>query len=225
MRILLVEDEPEMADLIASLVSHEGFGVELTRSIDEASRAATQSAYDLILLDRRLPDGDGLSLLPKLRSVRPGVRIIVLSALDTLDDTVSGLDAGADDYLVKPFRRAELLARLRACLRRPGCEGQPMLCLGNLTFEPASSQAMVRGVPFRIDRRELALLEALMQHANQVITRESLLDEVYGRHAAVEQHRLDTLIWRLRRRLDALEAGVTIHLARGIGYMITETPA
>jgi two-component system, OmpR family, response regulator len=192
--------------------------------LDDARVAARQAAYDLIVLDRRLPDGDGLSIVPTLRALRPGVRILVLSALDSLDDTVSGLNAGADDYLAKPFRGPELIARIRASLRRPGPDAQTLLTLGNLSIDPITRQVAIRGEPVSLHRRELALLGALMSHAKRVVSREVLLDEVYGLQAEVQPHTLDTLVWRLRRRLRRFEPGVTIHLSRGLGYMIVETP-
>jgi two-component system, OmpR family, response regulator len=223
MRILVIDDEPEMAGLIVSLIEAAGYVADKGKSLDDACEAARQGAYDLVVLDRRLPDGDGLSIVPTLRALRPGVRILILSALDSLSDTVSGLEAGADDYLAKPFRGPELIARIRASLRRPGSDAQPLLTLGNLSFDPTTRQVTVCGAPLRLHRRELALLEALMRRAKRVISRDALLDEVYGAHAEVQQHTLDTLVWRLRRRLKDLEPGVTIHLARGLGYMIVET--
>jgi len=223
MRILLIEDEPEMAQLIASLIKKEGFAIDLGRSLAEAKEAARSVSYDLILLDRRLPDGDGLSLLPDIRTIRPGIRIMVLTALDTLDDTVSGLDAGADDYIAKPFRGPELIARIRACLRRPGCNVQPPLAVGNVSLDLSTHQVTISGRPVAFHRRELTLLEAIMRRANRVTTRETLIKEIYGLETEVQQHTLDTLVWRLRRRLETLDARVAIHLARGIGYMLTET--
>jgi len=211
-----------MRRLVASLVAGAGFVVDHSRSLEETIEAATRSDYDLILLDRRLPDGDGLSIVAGLRNLRPGVRIMMLTALDTLDDTVSGLDAGADDYLAKPFRGPELIARIRACLRRPGSEPQPSLAVADLAMDLATREVTIAGRPVALHRRELALLEALMRRANRVISREALLEEVYGLEAEIQQHTLDTLVWRLRKRLESLDARATIHLARGIGYMLTE---
>ncbi len=223
MRILVVDDEPEIAGVIVSLIEEAGYLADGRRTLEDAREAARQSPYDLVVLDRRMPDGDGLSIVPTLRALRPGIRILVLSALNSLNDTISGLDAGADDYLVKPFRGPELIARIRAALRRPGCNAQPSLTLGSLCFDPITRQVSVGGVPVSLHRRELALLEALMRNAKRVVSREALLDEVYGLHGEVQQHTLDTLVWRLRRRLKDLEPAVTIHLARGLGYMIVET--
>ena len=220
MRILLIEDEPEMAGLIAADVEDAGFVVDRGRCSSDALEAVEQSSYDLILLDRRLPDGDGLSLLPAIRKTRPGIRVIMLTALDAMNEKVSGLNSGADDYLTKPYIKDELVSRIRACLRRPGCAAQPPAVIGALSFDLASSQVSVRGRPLTLHRRELTLLEALIRRANRVATRETLLEEVYGLQAEVQPSALDTLVWRLRSNLKAVEAGVTIHMVRGIGYTL-----
>ena len=211
-----------MARLIAQLVAQAGFVVDHERNAGDGLSAARRAAYDLVLLDRRLPDADGLGLLAPLRALHPGIRIMMLTALDSLSDTVSGLDAGADDYLTKPFRGAELISRIRACLRRPGAAAQPPLVVANLTFDLASREVNIEGRPVEMHRRELLLLEALMRRARRVVTREALLEEIYGRDGAVQQHTLDNLVWRLRRRLEMSEACVSIHLARGLGYILAE---
>ena len=222
MRILLIEDEPKMAELIASDVEEAGFVVDHGRSANDALYSVEQSNYDLVLLDRRLPDGDGLTLLPAIRKARPGIRVLMLTALDALDEKVSGLDSGADDYVTKPYKKEELIARIRACLRRPGCDAQPPVVIGALSFDLASSQVSVRGTALALHRRELSLLEALIRRVNRVVTRETLLEEVYGLQAEVQPNALDTLIWRLRSNLKAAEAGVAIHMVRGIGYALTK---
>jgi two-component system OmpR family response regulator len=223
MRILLVEDEPEMARLIASLVTEAGFAVDHVTSLAEALEASRQHAYSLLLLDRRLPDGDGLSLLPTLRSMWPGIRVMMLTALDELSERVFGLDAGADDYLTKPFQGEELIARIRACHRRPGGAALPPLVVGLLSLDLATREVAVAGRPVAVNRRELMLLQALMRRASRVTTREALLDEIYSLQDDVQANTLDTLVSRLRRRLSELGASVAIHTVRGIGYMLTES--
>ena len=222
MRIFLIEDEPEMAGLIAADVEDAGFVVDRGRCSSDALESVKQSNYDLVLLDRRLPDGDGLALLPAIRKTRPGIRVMMLTALDAMNEKVSGLDSGADDYLTKPYKKEELAARIRACLRRPGCEALPPVVIGDLSFDLATSQVSVRGTPLTLHRREFTLLEALMRRVNRVATRETLLEEVYGLQAEVQPNALDTLIWRLRSNLKAAEAGVSIHMVRGIGYALTK---
>ncbi len=222
MRILLIEDEAEMARLLASRLASEGFVIDRERTLDDALSAARRTAYQLILLDRRLPDGDGLSLLPTLRGIQPGVRVIVLTALDALQERVSGLDAGADDYLIKPFEEEELFARIRACLRRPGSEVPPPVVVGALTFDFVSREATIAGHTISLRRRELLLLEALIRRAGRVTPREALFEAAYCQEDLVQPHALDSLVWRLRRRLKQMEAGVTIHLVKGIGFALTE---
>lgn len=222
MRVLLVEDEPDMARLITSLVSGAGFVIDEVNCITDALEATRQYPYGLLLLDRRLPDGDGLSLLPLLRSARPGIRVIMLTALDDLADRVLGLEAGADDYLTKPFQGEELIARIRACLRRPGGDALPPAVIGVLSFDFSTYEVAVGGRPVTLNRRELMLLQALMRRASRVTTREALLQEVYSLHEEIQANTLDTLVSRLRRRLTELGAGVAIHTVRGIGYMLAE---
>jgi two-component system, OmpR family, response regulator len=222
MRILLVEDEPDMARLVRALVAGAGFVVDQAGGLGEALEASRQYNYDLLLLDRRLPDGDGLSLLPVVRAMSPGVRVMILTALDELSERVMGLDAGADDYLTKPFQGEELIARIRACLRRPGGAPLPPLVVGLLALDLATREVSVAGRPVALNRRELMLLQAMMRRASRVTTREALLEEVYSLLDEVQANTLDTLVSRLRRRLADLDSGVAIHTVRGIGYILTE---
>lgn len=222
MKILLVEDEPDMARLISALLKEAGFVTDRAASVREAEEATRQMAYDLSLVDRRLPDGDGAELIPHIRSLRPGARVMMLTALDSLTSKVSGLNAGADDYLTKPFQGEELVARVRACLRRPGCESLPPITLGALSFDPETRGVFIDGKPVSLRRRELTLLEALIRRADRVVTREALLNEVFSAEDDVQANAIDTLVSRLRQRLSASNANVVILTARGIGYMLTE---
>jgi two-component system, OmpR family, response regulator len=221
-KILLVEDEPDMARSISALLKGAGFVTDLAASLCEAQEATRQAAYDLSLVDRRLPDGDGTQLIPHIRSLRPGARVMMLTALDSLSSKVTGLNAGADDYLTKPFQGEELVARVRACLRRPGSESLPPITLGALSFDPATRAVSVDGKPVSLRRRELTLLEALIRRSNRVVTREVLLNEVFSIENDVQSSAMDTLVSRLRQRLIASNADVVILTARGIGYMLTE---
>ena len=223
MRMLLVEDEKEMARLIAALLSHAGFNVDVAPSIDRALSAIRECAYGLLLLDRRLPDGDGASILKPAREMRPGIRVIMLTALDALDDKIFGLNAGADDYLTKPFQGEELLARVRACLRRPGGESRPPIVAGPLSYDLQTDDVSINGSTINLSRRELMLLRGLMQRLNRVTSRSSLLTEIYGFEDDVMATSLDTIVCRLRRRLSELKAPVAIHTVRGRGYMLAET--
>ncbi len=220
MRMLLIEDEPEMSRLIARCVTDAGFMVDCVGSLAEAEAALAIKRYALALLDRRLPDGDGLALLPFLRSSAPGTPVIVLTALDEVREKVRGLNAGADDYLAKPFDMDELLARIRAALRRPGGEPPPAISCGDVVFDPATRDVTVRGELLVLGRRELVLLEILICRAGRVVQRGTLLNEVYGFDDEVQPNALDAHVSRLRGRL--IKARVVIHPVRGVGYMLDE---
>jgi DNA-binding response OmpR family regulator len=220
MRILLVEDELEMARLIASNLGDAGYIVDRVGSLSEGGAALSVARYSVILLDRRLPDGDGVSLMSRIRGRMPGVPVLILTALDDVANRVGGLDAGADDYLTKPFAIEELLARIRAALRRPGGENQPAIQCGRLRFDPSSRRVDVDDKPVVLKRRELSLIEALIRRTGRVVARETLMDEVYGFDDDIQSNTLDAHISRLRARLAQLQAGVLIHPVRGVGYML-----
>jgi two-component system, OmpR family, response regulator len=225
MRILMVEDNAELAREISGQIARSGFLADHVASIEDAREAIETNAYSLVLLDRRLPDGDGVSLLPGIRAAQPGVRILILSAADATRDKVLGLDAGADDYLTKPFEPDELMARIRASLRRPGYEAAPPIAYGELTFDPQSREVRAHGKPVLLQRRELALLEALMRRAGRVVLRDALIEAVFGIDDDIHWNSLNVLVSRLRRRLAELEAGLDIHSTRGIGYLLARKSA
>jgi DNA-binding response OmpR family regulator len=220
LRILLVEDEAELANLILRNVGAKGFAIDRVKTVAEARDAAGAAPYALVLLDRRLPDGDGLSAIPDLRRAHPAIPIIILTALDAIDARVAGLDGGADDYLVKPFALDELLARMRAALRRPGGVPPPPVICGRLTFEPMERVVRAGGAPVTLSRRELALLEALILRAGRVVPRAALIEQVYNFDDEIQENTFDALVARLRRRCAELNAGVTIHTVRGLGYIL-----
>ncbi|WP_036287401.1 response regulator transcription factor [Methylosinus sp. PW1] len=222
MRILLIEDERDMARLIASLVSHAGFIIDRASTLADALAALRVHAYDLLLLDRRLPDGDGISLLSRARAMRPGIRVMMITALDALGDKISGLEAGADDYLTKPFQGEELIARIRACMRRPGGSVLPPIVVGAVAFDLENNEVMVGGAPVALNRREMMLLRSLMQRASRVAAREILIQEIYGLDEEVQANALDTVVSRLRRQLATLDAQIEIHTVKGRGYLLTE---
>lgn len=220
MRILLVEDEPEMSRMLAERVAHGGFTVDQVSCLAEARAALAQVDYALILLDRRLPDGEGLSLLPEVRRERPGASVLLISALDTVPEKVRGLDAGADDYLTKPFSSDELMARIRLALRRPALREVPPIRCGSLIFEPDTRGLRVNGQNLILKRRPLAILESLLRRVGRVVQRETLLEEVYGFDDEVGSNTLDSHISRLRAKLQACQAQVQIHSVRGVGYFL-----
>lgn len=221
MRILLVEDEPELGAALAAHLSSDGFIVDHLPSLGSAVEAILGAEYRAILLDRRLPDGDGLSLLPILRTRPSPPPVIVLSALDDIPDRVAGLAAGAEDYLIKPFAYEELVARLRVMLRRAGTgEAVPLVCVGRLEYDLASRETKVCGKVLPLPRRELAILDALVRRSGRVVMREHLQEKVYGFDDDVSSNALEAHISRLRKRLAEAGAEVVLHGVRGIGYML-----
>lgn len=221
MRILLLEDHAELADRISRSIRRAGFDVDAFSTIRDAEAALADLPYAIALLDRRLPDGDGLSLISRIRRKQPGSRILMLTALDRVDDRIAGLDAGADDYLVKPFALEELMARIRASLRRPGGERAPPIAIGRLSFDVETRTASIGGESIVLLRRELALLDALTRRVHCVVPRETLIATIYGFDDEIDEHALTKLASRLRARLMEMDAGVIIHAARGLGYMLT----
>ncbi|AJD44795.1 response regulator transcription factor [Rhizobium sp. SEMIA 4085] len=220
MRILLVEDEVEFAKAMRGALERDRFVVDWVTSISLASEASRSHLHELVLLDRTLPDGDGLSLIPQLRADNPGVPIIVLSARGELTDRVAGLDDGADDYLVKPFDLAEMLARIRAVQRRPNELAPDEIVVGDLVFDMAFGEARVHGTQLVLQRREVAVLTALIRRRGRVVLRETIEEAVYGFDDAIQSNTLDSHISRLRRKFSEAGAGVEIHTVRGVGYLL-----
>lgn len=220
-RILLVEDDALLAREIVRALERDNWPIDHVGSLAEAFEAIIQFPYRAVLLDRRLPDGDGIGLIPAAKSRPSPPSIIVLTARDDLADRVEGLDAGADDYLVKPFALEELLARLRAACRRPGQSARPSpIEVARLCFDPATREVLVGTRPIVVPRRELALLELLVRRAGRVVQRGHLESELYGLDVEVSANALEALVSRLRRRLEEEVAGVEIRLVRGVGYML-----
>lgn len=220
MRILLVEDEIEFATTIRAALEREKYVVDHVDHLALARSAAHSAVYDLALLDRTLPDGDGLSLVPLLRARSPGLPVIVLSARGELLDRVDGLDGGADDYLVKPFALEELFARIRAVRRRPAELETDEVHVGALVFDVANDEASVGGVRLDLARRELRVLATLVKRRGRTVLRESLEQTVYGFDDEVQSNTLDSHISRLRRKLGAAGAAVEIHAIKGVGYLL-----
>ncbi|MBX9649150.1 MAG: response regulator transcription factor [Xanthobacteraceae bacterium] len=220
MRVLLVEDEPEMAAALVAALKHYDMVVDHISTLADAEEAVSLNAYAAILLDRQLPDGDGLTLIPKLRTGGVGVPVIVLTARGELADRVAGLNTGADDYLGKPFAVEELLARLRAVLRRPADLPSEIIRLGRLSFDAGHREASVGGRPLDLPRRELLVLETLLRRMGRTVVRTSLEDAVYSIDDEIQSNALDTHISRLRRKLSEARAGVEIHAIRGVGYLL-----
>ena len=189
---------------------------------DEADAAISTTKYDAIVLDLGLPDGDGIDLLKSWRDRGETVPVLILTARDTLTDRVSGLDSGDDDYLAKPFAMEELLARLRALLRRPGAALWVVLTAGNISFDATSREVRIAEKLIPIPRREMAVLEQLMRRMGNVVPKDLLADSVYSFDDDVTSNSLEVGISRLRKRLTKVGATVSIHTLRGVGYLMTE---
>jgi DNA-binding response OmpR family regulator len=222
MRILLVEDQANLARQVVLKIEKAGYEVDKVATIQQARLALESCAYSLTLLDRRLPDGDGIVLIAPIRAAQPEARILMLTALDAVDERIEGLDAGADDYLTKPFNLDELIARVRANLRKSGGDRTPVARIGALSFDFNRRAVAVAGQPKVFSRRELILLEALVRRARCVVSRETLNAELYRYDDDVQEHALTSLVSRLRTHLAECDAGVEIFSARALGYILRE---
>lgn len=222
MRILLVEDDLALARSLADRIAAAGYVVDQLGTGEEAEAAVATIPYPLVILDRRLPDGDAIVRIAALRRLRPDLRILMLTALDRTLDKIGGLDAGADDYLTKPVDPDELIARVRAALRRPSGALLAVVRCGRLAFDPATRTFEIDDAPIVLKRREQLILEALLMRARRVVQRSALMDQVYGFDDDIQSNTLDAHISRLRARLGEFNAGVVIHPVRGVGYMLVE---
>lgn len=220
MRLLLVEDNARLASLIRDGLDRQGFAVDWCETVDGAEHALKMNDYDLILLDLGLPDGEGLDLVRGLRRRQDMMPILILTARGGLDDRVLGLDAGADDYLVKPFQVPELAARCRALLRRPGASLGTELSVGNVMLHSAERSVAVAGTTVDATPREVDLLECLLRRAGHVVAKPALENALYSMDAEVTPNALEACISRLRKRLNAAGADVQIRTVHGIGYAL-----
>jgi DNA-binding response OmpR family regulator len=225
MRLLLIEDNARLGGLVVEGLTQDGFVVDWRETLEDGIEARGLAAYDLVLLDLGLPDGDGLDLVKRLRRNHDAVPILILTARGGLGDRIAGLDVGADDYLVKPFDIAELAARCRALLRRPGACLGVVLRAGNVALDTASRSLEIGGVPVGITPRELALLEHLLRRAGQVVPKPLLEDQLYAMDAEVTPNALEVAVSRLRKRLSAAGADLMLRTAHGVGYALIAEPA
>ena len=228
MRLLLVEDDRMIGDSLRAALRLEGYAVDWVRDAAAAQSTLASERFDLVLLDLGLPPGppgaptlDGLDVLRSLRGRADSTPVIVLTARDGVGDRVAGLDAGADDYLVKPFELDELSARMRAVLRRHSGRAQPLLTHGGVTLDPATRQVTRDGVPVLLSAREFAVLEALMARPGALLSRAQLEDRLYGWGEEIESNAVSVYIHQLRRKLGA----DFIRNVRGVGYFVGEASA
>lgn len=217
-RILLLEDHDRLARLMCKALRGAGIAVDVVERIDSAWDAVGRVSYQALVLDRGLPDGDGLGLLRRLRAAGQGLPCLVLTARDALHDRVEGLDAGADDYLPKPFAIAELEARILALIRRSRGRAHPRLQCGALVFDGETRSFTLGGAPLALTPRESTLLGALLARSGQPLTKAQLLDKVFSLDADVSPDAIEVLVYRLRKKLAG--HGVTIVTLRGFGYLL-----
>jgi DNA-binding response OmpR family regulator len=222
MRLLAIEDNRQFLELMRSHLAKHGFAVDTAETAADGLTIATDGLHDAILLDLGLPDGDGTAIVAALRRARNLVPILVLSARDAILDRVGLLDAGADDYLVKPFDLEELVARVRAVTRRGTARAEERLAFADLVFDRKSRQVIVDGRPVALRPREAALLEALLRRAGEPIHRELLLSSLYSLDEEIGSNTLDVHVHHLRRRLAEAGARVSIATLRGHGYALRD---
>lgn len=220
MRLLLVEDNRQLAAMTARALVEAGYVVDHRDCLADARDILAVAAYDLVILDIGLPDGEGLELLRDLRSARSQIPVILLTARSGLDDRILGLDAGADDYLVKPFETAELAARCRALLRRPGNTLGNVLTLGDLSLDTVDRSARSAAGPLDLTPKEFAMLEFLARRPDGIAHREQLEQSLYSLDAQVSPNALDALASRLRRKLAASGVRMAVRTVHGVGYAL-----
>ena len=222
MRILIVEDDRRLAHQLKKGMEEQGYAVAVASEGTEGLEAATRGEFDVLVLDVMLPGLDGFSIVRRLRAAKRATPILLLTARDAADDVVTGLDAGADDYLTKPFSFRILLARLRALSRRKSVEPTTKLQISDLVLDPATREVKRCGSVISLTKTEFILLETLMHNAGRVITRTRMIEAVWGYERDIESNTLDVFIRQLRSKIDMPGSHKLIHTIRGIGYTLRE---
>jgi DNA-binding response OmpR family regulator len=224
MKVLVIEDSERMAATLKKGLTEEGFVVESAAEGSLGLRLAAAGDFDLVLLDVNLPGLDGFQIIRQLRKTRSDVPVVMVTARDSLEDRIEGLDGGADDYVTKPFSFAELLARVRAVMRRPGARAQPILTFADLELNPATGRATRGGQPLDLSAREFALLRAFMARPNYILTRAHLYENVWGGEYDGLSNVLDVYVNYLRNKLEERGGDRLIHTVRGRGYVFGDPP-
>jgi DNA-binding response OmpR family regulator len=220
-RVLIVEDQPNVSSYLKRALEEQGYAVDLARTGQEALDWAAVVDFDLIVLDIMLPEIDGIAVCRRLRSQGNLAAILMLTARDTVDDRVIGLDAGADDYLIKPFNLKELLARLRALTRR-GTAQTSTLRIDNLSLDTRTRAVMRNNTPIKLTAKEYAVLECLMREPGRVLTRTEIAESVWNYDAYYQSNVVDVYIRNLRRKIDDAFELKLIHTVRGAGYCLSD---
>lgn len=225
MRVLVAEDDVKMAGLLRRGLEEAGYAVDIARAGDEALWAATENPYDAILLDVMLPDLDGFEVCRRLRAANRWAPVLMLTARDAVHDRVAGLDAGADDYLTKPFSFSELLARLRALIRRGPSERPAVLTAGDLALDPATKRVTLGGERIELTPKEFALLEFFMRHPGEVLTRTRIIEHVWDFAYEGDSNVVDVYVGYLRQKVDRPFGRRSIDTVRGTGYRLRHESA
>jgi two-component system response regulator MprA len=222
--VLIVDDEPPVREALQRALRLEGYAVELAADGTEALRSLAAASPDAVVLDVLMPPPDGLEVCRRLRAAGDRTPVLMLTARDAVADRIEGLDAGADDYLVKPFALEELLARLRALLRRSSATSDGPLRFADLTLDPSTYEVRRGARAISLTRTEFALLELFMEHPRQVLTRSIILERVWGYDFGESSNSLEVYVGDLRRKLEADGEPRLIHTIRGVGYVMREEP-
>ena len=221
MRILMIEDDKELAEITKLRLEKDNFTVDVCLDGAEGLYYMQENMYDLVILDRMLPSMDGTQVLKAARKANVSTPVIFLTALGELEDKITGLDCGADDYMVKPFAFEELLARIRSIMRRPGKWGDlGLLKLGDVSFDPECGRLSKGAKECTLSKRESTLMEVFLRNPGQVLPRTLLLSRVWGLESDVEDGNLDNYIHFLRRRLHAVDSSLQLKTIRGVGYQM-----
>lgn len=221
MRLLLVEDDPRMAATAAQYLRNAGFAVDVAPDGATALREANVNPYDAVVLDLGLPDVDGLEVCRRLRARKAPLRILMATARDAVEDRIAGLDTGADDYIVKPYALGELVARLRALMRRPAESLPEVLRVGDLALDTAARTATRGARAITLTTKEFAVLEVLMRHPGAVLTREHISEHAWDQNYDPLSNVIDVYIGRLRRKIDATGEPPMLETVRGAGYRLS----
>ena len=225
MRLLVVDDNAKLRQLLVGLFTGARYAVDAVGTAREAREALAAASYDLVLLELRLPDADGATVLRELRQRGLGIPVLVGTQVTDLERRVDVLDQGADDVMVKPFSSDELLARVRALLRRPRNVLNRVLSIGNISLDTNARAVQVGGDALELTRREIAVLETLMRNRARPVAKRTLEEAVYCFAEEVSSNAIEAAVSRVRRRLDHAGARVTISAARGMGYLLSERAA
>ncbi|MDP4094332.1 MAG: response regulator transcription factor [Bacillota bacterium] len=225
MRFLLIEDDQRLSDALQMLLQDYKYSVDTAFDGNSGQDMAESGIYDIIILDRMLPGKEGVQVLRDLRKKGINTPVLLLTARDSIEDRVEGLDAGADDYLVKPFATKELLARIRALLRRQPDQVQTeKLSIGSLELDTLRCEATNGKEIIKLTLKESQLLEFFIKRKGQVVTKDQILDKVWGLNSAVEMNNIEIYIHYLRKKLDPINYGIQIETIRGMGYCLGEVP-